>query len=71
MQVEVTLMQVGLSVLVVQTIQAATVESTPASYRAKWLGFQYWCVERRLDGSVLSFPQHLLDSGLSHATIMV
>ena len=69
------LMWAGLSTEIVQTIQAAGSGSTIACHKAKWLGFQCWCKERRLDPltcavrEVLSFLQYLVENGLSHATV--
>ena len=71
------LMRAGLSTQVVQNIQVARVGSTIACYKAKWLGFQRWCKERRMHaltcavGGVLSFLQYLVEKGLSHATVKV
>ena len=70
-------MRAGLSAQEVQTIQAARAESTIACYKAKWLGFQCWCEERRLDPltcavvEVLSYLQYLVEKVLRHATVKV
>lgn len=69
-------MRAGLSAQVVQTIQAARAGSAIACYKAKWLGFQHWCEERRLDpltcavGEALSFLQYLVIRSC-HATVRV
>jgi len=43
------LRQGGLSDSVIQSIQAARAGSTTACYRPKWLGFQRWCEERKIE----------------------
>ncbi|XP_034079168.1 uncharacterized protein LOC117550754 [Gymnodraco acuticeps] len=71
------LRQGGLSDSVVQSIQAARAGSTTACYRPKWLGFQRWCEERKIEplscelGSILSYLQLLVDRGLAHSTVKV
>ena len=71
------LRQGGLSDSVIQSIQAARAGSTTACYRPKWLGFQRWCEERRIEplscelGSSLSFLHLLVDRGLAHSTVKV
>lgn len=61
----------------VHTVQTVRAGSTTSCYKAKWLGFQRWCIEKEMDpitcsvGSNLSFLQGLMEKGLSHSTIKV